>query len=273
MLIEGHSVSSTGRNFMGPRRKTILTSERAARLGLRTFKSRPHLYDISPIQGLTGEMTIGVGRPSLARVGTEPSEAGMTDIGSESLKQLFGGRPVRRLERGSLLFRQDEPVTEIFFIVGGRLRMVRNLASGDRVAIHTGCEGELFAECELFANSYQCDAIAVEMTHVRACGKNEMLATLARLPSTMLPLLERVTHLLHRAWAMIELRNIRSADARVLQHLHLSVSQDSTVLFDRPLLDVAQELGLTREAYYRALAALAHAGMIKRAGRKIELVR
>jgi hypothetical protein len=72
---------------------------------------------------------------------------------------------------------------------------------------------------------------------------------------------------------MRELRNVRSANDRVLQHLHLSASKNEVVVFDRPLLEVAEDLGLTHEAYYRALAALARAGEIKRMGRKIRLIK
>jgi hypothetical protein len=69
------------------------------------------------------------------------------------------------------------------------------------------------------------------------------------------------------------LRNIRSADDRVLQHLYLSASKGGAVVFDRPLLEVAEDLGLTHEAYYRALAMLARTGAIKRIGRTIRLIK
>jgi hypothetical protein len=55
-------------------------------------------------------------------------------------------------------------------------------------------------------------------------------------------------------------------------HLRLSASKDAAVVFDRPMLEVAEDLGLTHEAYYRALATLAHAGAIKRMGRTIRLI-
>jgi CRP-like cAMP-binding protein len=197
----------------------------------------------------------------------------MSDFDNESLERLFGRRPLRTLARGEPLFRQGDPATAVFLIGRGRLRMIRHLASGDRITIHTGRTGELFAEGSLFSNVYQCDAIASAPTRVRACGKAEMLAAIDASPSTMLALLEQVTRSLHHARAMRELRNIRSADDRVLQHLHLSVSKDGAVAFDRPLLEVAEDLGLTHEAYYRSLAALARAGKIKRMGRKIRLTR
>jgi CRP-like cAMP-binding protein len=197
----------------------------------------------------------------------------MSDFDNESLERLFRVRPMRNLARDEPLFRQGEPAGTVFLIVRGRLRMVRNLASGDRITIHTGRTGELFAEGSLFSNVYQCDAIAAEPTRVRACGKAEMLAAIRDSPSTMLALLEQVTHSLHHARAMRELRNIRSAKDRVLRHLFLSASKDGAVDFDRPLLEVAEDLGLTHEAYYRALAVLARAGEIKRMGRKIRLIK
>jgi acetolactate decarboxylase len=58
-------------SFVGSQRQTIMTGDRAAHLDLRTLKGRPHLYGIGPIEGLTGEVTIADGRPSLARVGAD----------------------------------------------------------------------------------------------------------------------------------------------------------------------------------------------------------
>jgi len=55
--------------------------------------------------------------------------------------------------------------------------------------------------------------------------------------------------------------------------LYLSAAKDGTVVFDRPLLAVAEDLGLTHEAYYRALAALARLGAIERMGRPIHLIK
>lgn len=197
----------------------------------------------------------------------------MSDFDNESLERLFGRRPVRTLAAGEPLFRQGELASAVFLIARGRLRMIRHLASGDRITIHTGRTGELFAEGSLFSDVYQCDAIAAAPTRVHACSKAEMLAAIDSSPSTMLALLEQVTRSLHHARSMRELRNIRSADDRVLQHLHLSASKNGAVVFDRPLLEVAEDLGLTHEAYYRALATLTRAGAIKRAGRTIRLIK
>jgi CRP-like cAMP-binding protein len=197
----------------------------------------------------------------------------MSDFDNETLERLFGLRPMRKLARDEPLFRQGDPATAVFLISRGRLRMIRHLASGDRITIHTGRTGELFAEGSLFSDVYQCDAIAAAPTRVRACGKADILAAIGDSSATMLALLEQVTRSLHHARAMRELRNVRSANDRVLQHLHLSASKNEAVVFDRPLLEVAEDLGLTHEAYYRALATLARVGEIKRTGRTIRLIK
>jgi predicted transcriptional regulator len=82
-----------------------------------------------------------------------------------------------------------------------------------------------------------------------------------------------VTPELHRARALVELRAIRSAEERVLHHLLLSLPPDAKeVEFQQSLMQVASELGLTHEVYYRALAKLARNGIIKRESRRIRLL-
>jgi DNA-binding IclR family transcriptional regulator len=71
---------------------------------------------------------------------------------------------------------------------------------------------------------------------------------------------------------MLELRNIRCAEERVLQHLRLSLPiGGDTVVFTRPLTHVAAEIGLRHEAYYRCLASLNDKGAIKRVGRSFRV--
>ncbi|HWE07158.1 MAG TPA: Crp/Fnr family transcriptional regulator [Rhizomicrobium sp.] len=199
----------------------------------------------------------------------------MVDHGDDILEEAFGRGPERELAHGESLFRQGDRAAAIFLIVRGRLRMIRRLATGAQVTIHTGRAGEMFAEGALFSEAYQCDAIAAEATQVRMCAKAELLAAAKRSPTTMLAILERVARQLHHARTMRELRNILSAEERALEHLRLSLPRGGAgdvVVFDRPLMEIADDLGLAHEAYYRALAALASQGRIERKGRTIILL-
>lgn len=173
---------------------------------------------------------------------------------------------------GGVLFRQGDAADRIFLIEAGRVRMVRYLAAGHEVALHTGRAGELFAEGALFADTYQCDGRAAEAATVMALAKADVLAAFAASPALALELLARVTRQLHAARTLVELRDVRSAHGRVLRHLQLRADSNGMVVVEGRLLDAAAELGLTREAYYRALAALAEQGAIRRGPRRIQLV-
>jgi len=71
----------------------------------------------------------------------------------------------------------------------------------------------------------------------------------------------------------LELRNIRSAAERVLAWLRFHATGDpAQVMLGRSWTSVAEELGLTREAVYRALAALERHGWIARGGDCVRLL-
>ncbi len=189
-----------------------------------------------------------------------------------TLSGLFAAGRRCVLAPGQTLFRQGDPVDRVFLIERGRVRMVRHLASRHAAAMHTGRAGELFAEGALFAAAYQCDGQVVDAAVVIACAKADVLAAFAASPSLALEVLERVTRQLHAARTLVELRDIRSAEARVLRHLQLRADAAGAVAFEGRLLDAAAELGLTHEAYYRALAALARQGAIKRSSHRVQLL-
>jgi CRP-like cAMP-binding protein len=190
-----------------------------------------------------------------------------------TLAGLFAVGCRRALAPGETLFHQGDAADRVFLIERGRVRMIRHLASGEAVAVHTGRAGELFAEGALFAAVYQCDGLAPEAAVVVACAKEDVLEAFAASFSLGLELLERVTRQLHAARALVELRDIRSAEERVLRHLRLRADAAGVVAFEGRLLEAAAELGLTHEAYYRALAALARQGAIRRGPRRVQLLR
>jgi len=78
---------------------------------------------------------------------------------------------------------------------------------------------------------------------------------------------------LQDARGRLELRNVRSARERVLLWLDLRAGPTRIVTVEGELQDVAAELGLTREAFYRTLATLERDGLIAREGAQITLRR
>ena len=69
----------------------------------------------------------------------------------------------------------------------------------------------------------------------------------------------------------LEWFNSRSAHERLLQYLRFLSENQTVVNLDRPLKEIAGELGFTPETLSRALARLEQQGAIARHGRSITL--
>lgn len=175
------------------------------------------------------------------------------------------------LRRNTTLFRQGDRATAIYFVESGRLRLERRTSDGRLVVIHTARPGEFFAEASLFSDVYHCDAVAAEPCRLRRYPKEAVLAALRADQEASLSFLAVVARQLQDLRQRLELRNVRSAQERVWLFLGLHAGPGGTVALPGQLQDIAADIGLTREALYRTLAALEKRGAIARTGRRIVL--
>ena len=180
---------------------------------------------------------------------------------------------LRTLATGQALFRQGDLVKAVYVVEEGRIAMVRYAPDGRRVTLFMAGPGDSFAEAALFSEAYHCDAIAELPARVVVIPKAELRAVLAQHKRHAERLMARLAHQVQDLRLRLELRNIRNARERVWQALLLLAGPGGrTIVFDRPLKVVAVEIGLTHEAYYRALAALVRSGRIRHRGRRIDLI-
>lgn len=178
---------------------------------------------------------------------------------------LEAGSTVRVLAPGEPLFRQGDRAAAIYKVESGRLRLIRRAADDHLVILHTARRGELFAEASLFAEVYHCDAVAAAQSSVRVYPKEIVMEALRTDPALAEAFMARLARQLQELRARMELRNIRSARDRVLQYLRLCVGIDGrSIALDGQLQDIAAEIGMTREALYRTLAALEAEGHLTR---------
>jgi CRP-like cAMP-binding protein len=176
-----------------------------------------------------------------------------------------------RFSRGETVFRQGDPASAIFVVETGGIRLVRTLAHGVSLVLHIAQAGDSFAEASLSAAHYHCDAVAEAASTVLALPKADLLAALSNDPAQALAVTKALASQVRDLRARLELRNVRPATERVLAWLRLHASGDPPrVPLTRSWTLIADELGLTREALYRALAKLERQKMI---GRDHELVR
>jgi CRP/FNR family transcriptional regulator, dissimilatory nitrate respiration regulator len=179
----------------------------------------------------------------------------------------------RSLARNEYLFKQGDKVRAIYFIEDGRLRLDRRTFDGRSLIFGTSSAGEFFVEAALFAEIFHCDAIATEPSRVRIYPKAAVLEALNTDPSNALPFLRLMAHQVIASRQRLELMKIRSAKDRVILYLDLHAGEDGSVTLKSELQDIASELGLTREAFYRTLASLERADAVQRSGARIVLKR
>jgi CRP-like cAMP-binding protein len=180
----------------------------------------------------------------------------------------------RSLARNEALFRQGDKVTAIYFVEAGRLRLERRTFDGRLLILGITPSGRFFVEAALFADIFHCDAVATEPSRVRIYPKQAVLKALRSDPANAMSFLALIAHQVIELRQRLEVMKVRSAKERVLVYLDLNSELDGrTVNLRSQLQDIASELGLSREAFYRTLASLERDGAIERAGCRILLKR
>jgi CRP-like cAMP-binding protein len=170
-----------------------------------------------------------------------------------------------------MLFRQGDKAFAVFAVRRGRVRMVRHLADGGAVLLHIAHDGDTFSEAALFSKVYHCDAVAETDTVIEVHPKEALSRALSESPQAAQTFMAHLARQVIGLRSRLEIRNIRSARERVIQFLQLEAS-GGTVTFARPLKDIAADIGLSHEAFYRTLAKLEASGQIARNGRAITLL-
>ena len=179
-----------------------------------------------------------------------------------------------RLERGATVFRQGDPASAVYVVEAGRVRLSRMLADGAPLILYVADAGESFSEASLSATHYHCDAIAETNSIVLALPKADLLTLITTDPAQSVAIALALASQVRDLRTKLELRNVRSAKERVLAWLRLhATGNPPRVMLNRAWTLIAEELGLTREAVYRALAMLERERRIVRRDGVVSLVR
>jgi CRP-like cAMP-binding protein len=180
----------------------------------------------------------------------------------------------RSLSRNEVLFRQGDEVAAIYFVEAGRLRLERRTFDGRLLVLGITPAGQFFVEAALFADLFHCDAVATEPSQVSVYPKQAVLKSLRSDPANAMSFLALMAHQVIDLRQRLELTKVRSAKERVMLYLNFHADLDGgAVNLRSQLQDIADELGLSREAFYRTLASLEREGSIERAGSRILLKR
>jgi CRP/FNR family transcriptional regulator, dissimilatory nitrate respiration regulator len=156
----------------------------------------------------------------------------------------------RELAAGQTLFRAGEPVRHLYVVLAGSVRLVRNQVNGTAVVLQRARANQLLAEASLFAARYHCDAVSEQPTRLARIAKAKILQAQREDPAWLVELAAHLAGEVQQARARAELLSLRTVRERLDGWLALHGALPPRGRW----VDVAQEIGVTREALYRELA-------------------
>lgn len=166
----------------------------------------------------------------------------------------------RFLREGDALFRQGDAVKGPGQVISGGVNLIRHTEAGVSVVLHRAGPGRSFAEASLFSDRYHCDCIATEDTEAVLFDGAALRRLLVHDPSNAMKFTRMLSAEVQRARRQIEIRAIRPAEERVFAAVADGWHVSSVVA-------LAEDIGLTHEATYRALRRLVTKRRLRQTGR------
>jgi len=162
---------------------------------------------------------------------------------------IFDGAPVRRITKGSAVFRQEDRVQFMYLVRSGAVALERPLTDGVPLTLHVATADMALAEASLFAKTYHCDAVARLETQIACLSRAKFLDAVRERPDTALSLIETHAKEVQAQRARIEILRLRRVTDRLDAWLELH---------DEPSkgewISVAEQIGVSPPALYRELA-------------------
>ncbi|RTH18750.1 Crp/Fnr family transcriptional regulator [Thermus scotoductus] len=196
------------------------------------------------------------------------------DLNPEDLKALEGEARARRLKRGEVLFLEGEPVHSLFVVEKGLIKVYKLDPEGRKqVVLHVEGPGRVLAEVALFLDrpTYPASAEALEESQVLAIPKERFFQLLEVRPQLARSLIrylarrqERLLHLLDR----LVFHEVRE---RLCEFLLERLAEEGQGFRLPTNSELAALLGTVPEAVSRNLGELYRRGLIRLAGRRVEV--
>lgn len=174
----------------------------------------------------------------------------MIAIMSVSMELLFGDAPTRALRDGDVVFRVGAPVESVLFVRSGAVALVRHTQAGSRLVLHRARPGTIVAEASAWSETYHCDGVALGDTALAALPRAAFRAALAREPALLEAWAADLARAVQAARLRAEIRSLRTVPER----LDAWLDAFGALPERGRRQEVAEEIGVTREALYRELA-------------------
>ena len=179
---------------------------------------------------------------------------------------LLARATTQQLDRGTMIFAQDDPADAIFVVIEGWVKLYRIAPSGSEAVVGVFTKGHSFGEAVALRSSrYPVYAEAVTDTTLVRIDAQAFLALLQNSPEAAIAMLTSTYAHLHNLVAQIEQLKAQTGPQRVAEFLldltHSQVGACSVELpYDKVL--IAGRLGMKPESLSRAFVKLREQGVV-----------
>jgi CRP-like cAMP-binding protein len=180
----------------------------------------------------------------------------MIAVMSVDLSPLFEGGSSRSLAKEESLFLTGAPVHSMFLLTEGQVDLIRHTESGLRILLHRAGPGSVLAEASAYSEAYHCDGTAVGPAQVRSVPLALFRARLDGDLGVAGVWAARLAYGLQGARMNAAIRSMRTVEER----LEAWLAGGQPFPPKGQWQNLAETLGVTREALYRELSKRRPAG-------------
>jgi len=167
------------------------------------------------------------------------------------------------LDPGEHLFHLGDPVRQLFLVLVGQMHLVRFDENGGSVILQRTGPGGVVAEASLFAKTYHCDAVAKEKTTVQSIPRRGLRKRLRDETVFAEAFMAHLAHEVQNTRFRAELLSLKTIEAK----LGAWESWHGKLPPKGEWRNFAQQIGVSPEALYRALAKRKGLNFFPRDGR------
>jgi len=187
---------------------------------------------------------------------------------------------VRRLDRGEMLYSENEEASGLFVVAEGGLRSIREGFDGREQVLSTERAGATLSEVSVFGGGQYFSTVIAETPSVVLCIQlHEIRQVCAEHPELLWKVAKVLSRRIRLYAELIECLALRNVDQRLAVFL-LALMEDRgvdarlAVEFELPLTrsEIATRIGSVREVVSRSLSRLHEMKLIELRGKRVVLV-
>ncbi len=195
-------------------------------------------------------------------------------LSEKDLKLVASTGNVIEVDKGKLVFLQDDPGEHFYLVLLGKVKVCKNSPDGKEQILLMANPGDTFGEAALFAQkTYPANAEAVEPSSLMSFSRERFLGLIHKQPDIAVNLIARMSILLHHLTRLVQKLSLEDISTRLASYLVDLVpdgcTKDCTIKLKEKKMVLASILGTIPETLSRSFARLAKQGIISVEGQEI----